>query len=436
MERNTVALTVRENLCCGCGVCKAVCPAGCISWSRKNGLYTPLIEEERCAGCGRCASVCPGLGHSYTPRGSAADTVTGSVLVCHNAWAKDAGLRHISASGGVVSVLVRKLLASGAYDGAFCLDTYDYRQQLKTVLFTAKDMEGARYRENAPKSRYLPVSHENAIAYMREHRDARLILIGSSCALRGLLAAVEELGLKRGQYLLVGLFCDTVFNYNVLRYFEDRFADGKPLAALHFKNKESGGWPGDMKLFPRDGAPFYVPLSERAKAKAYFMPERCLYCVDKLNVCADISLGDNYTQKDASAEGSNSVILRTEAGLRVWSMAREELEVRAVDVEDIQTAQAIEWRLNHLHYGDLRMAGSAMDLNRGVPREETDSLLRAWKACRRRLRAGAVYDADPDVLRKQLRRDGKKTGPVGRLVGRVIGHIVRRIHKSGSGRPA
>lgn len=428
MERNTVALTVQENLCCGCGICKAVCPTGCITWGRKNGLYTPLINEERCVGCGRCASVCPGLGHSYTPRDSAVDTVTGTVLECHNAWAKDSGLRYISASGGVVSVLVQKLLESGAYDGAFCLDTYDYRQQLKTVLFTAKDMEGGRYQENAPKSRYLPVSHENAITYMREHREARLILIGSSCALRGLLAAMEALRLKRGQYLLIGLFCDTVFNYNVLRYFEDRFADGKPLAALHFKNKESGGWPGDMKLFPQNGASFYVPLPERAKAKAYFMPERCLYCVDKLNVCADISLGDNYTQKDASAEGSNSVILRTEAGLKAWSMAREELEVRAVDVEDIQTAQAVEWRLNHLYYGDLRMTGSAIDLNRGIPREKTGSFLRAWKACQKRLRSGAVYDTDPDRVKKQMQRDSKKVGPIGRLMNRVIGHITRKIH--------
>lgn len=428
MERNTIALTVHENLCCGCGVCKAVCPTRCISWNKKSGLYTPLIDEERCANCGRCASVCPGLGHSYTPQDSALDTVTGTVLECHNAWAKDARLRYISASGGVVSVLVRTLLTSGAYDGAFCLDTYDYQQQLKTVLFTAKDIED-RYQEYSPKSRYLPVSHENALAYMREHRDARLILVGSSCAVRGLLAAVDGLGLKREQYLFIGLFCDTVFNYNVLRYFEDRFVDGNPLAALHFKNKESGGWPGDMKLFPRNGVPFYVPLSERAKAKAYFMPERCLYCVDKLNVCADISLGDNYTTKDNSTLGSNSVILRTEAGRQAWSMAREKLEIREINVEDIQKAQAIDWRLNNLYYGDLRMAGSAMDLNRGVPREKKDSFRRAWKTCQKKLQSGAVYDTDPDVVRKQVRRDSKKVGPMVRLINRVVGRIARKIHK-------
>ena len=194
MERNTVALTVQDNLCCGCGICKAVCPVKCISWNKSNGLYCPSIDEVRCVGCGRCASVCPGLGHNYVPQKSAIDTVTGSVQESHNAWAKDEKLRHFSASGGVVSVLVQKLLALGEYDGDFCLNTYDYRKQLKSTLLTEKDITEELYRETIPKSRYLPVSHENAVAYMQEHKDARLILVGISCAIRGLLAAVKNWG--------------------------------------------------------------------------------------------------------------------------------------------------------------------------------------------------------------------------------------------------
>ena len=149
---------------------------------------------------------------------------------------------------------------------------------------------------------------------MKENREKKLILVGSSCAIRGLQTAIKKLNLDREQYLFIGLFCDKIFNYNVLSYFEDTYAGGLRLKALHFKNKESGGWPGDMKFFPENGSCFYVPLEERVKAKAYFIPERCLYCVDKLNACADISLGDNYTGQDDSALGSNSVIVRTEVG--------------------------------------------------------------------------------------------------------------------------
>lgn len=128
---------------------------------------------------------------------------------------------------------IPELLRQGRYDGAFCLDSYNYRAQLKTRLY--EHDEWASWGDsNAPKSRYC---------------------------------------------------------------------GGNALEKLHFKNKESGGWPGDMKFFPENAGSFYVPLGERARMKRYFMPERCLYCVDKLNVLGDISLGDNYTNTASSPPG-------------------------------------------------------------------------------------------------------------------------------------
>ena len=426
----TVARTVLAGLCCSCGICKGVCPKGCISWDKKDGLYIPHIDEQQCVNCGLCAAVCPGLGHHYAPKETAEETVTGPVLECFNAWSKDPQLRHVSASGGVISTMIRQLLAAGLYDGAFCLDSYDYRGQLKTRLYTAQEVAQCWDRSNAPKSRYLPVSHENAVGYLKNHREKRVILVGTSCAVRGLLAAFQRLNLKRENYLLVGLFCDKVFNYNVLSYFEDRYAAGAPLKALHFKNKESGGWPGDMKFFPECGDPFYVPLAERAKAKAYFMPERCLYCVDKLNACADISLGDNYTGIDESKLGSNSVILRTQAGKEAWAVAQSMLEVRNVSIADIQKAQAIDWRLSNLYCGDCKTAQTEgiSDLNSGVPREMSDaSVNRLWKHSLDQLRAGAVYDTDPKVLEKQIKKDNKKPNPVVRLIRRTVRYMRRRL---------
>jgi coenzyme F420-reducing hydrogenase beta subunit len=335
-------------------------------------------------------------------------------------------LRHASASGGVVSTLIYELIAAGKYDGAFCLDSYDYRQQLKTRLYTAEEVASSWNQSNAPKSRYLPVSHEDAVSYMKQNREARLILVAAPCALRGLLAAIDRLKLKRENYLLIGLFCDKVFNYNCMSYFGDTYAGGAELEALHFKNKESGGWPGDMKFFPVGQDPFYVPLNDRAKAKAYFMPERCLYCVDKLNACADISLGDNYTDRDESELGSNSVIIRTEWGVDAWNMAKDSLEIRDIGIAHIQNAQVIERRLDNMYCGDLRHP--EIDLNPGMPREkETVAFVKAWKIALLKLKAGAVYNANPDVLIRQIRKDNKKTNPVIQFVKRGIGYIKRKL---------
>lgn len=426
MNKTTVKYTAENNLCCGCGICSGICPRDCISWKREKGLYLPVIEESTCIGCGLCAAVCSGLGHAYMPADTAEAAVSGPVLACFNAWSRDPELRHVSASGGVVSTMIRALVMAGTYDGVFCLDSYDYRSQLKTRLYTAEDIEECWNGSNAPKSRYLPVSHEDAVRFIKGNRKARLILIGTSCAIRGLQAAVQKIGIPREQYLFIGLFCDKVFNYNVLTYFEDTYAAGKPVKALHFKNKESGGWPGDMKFYPEMGEPFYVPLNERAKAKAYFMPERCLYCVDKLNVCADISLGDNYTGKDESKLGSNSVIIRTQAGMDAWKRIQDQLEIRAVDLTDIQNAQVITRRLDNLYFGDLRE--EINDLNPGIPRDkEVSGFAKQWKAALRCIHAGGVYHQDPSVLKKQLQKDNKKPNPVIRFVRRAMGFIKRRI---------
>lgn len=430
MKQGTVYTTVQSGLCCGCGICKGICPKECISWDKRNGLYVPKIDEELCIRCSLCVSVCPGLGHNYETAGTASDTVMGSVLGCFNAWSKDPALRHVSASGGVVSTIIRELLASGIYEGAFCLDSYDYRDQLKTRLYTAEEVGVCWNESNAPKSRYLPVSHENAITYIKAHRNNRLIFVGTSCAIRGLQAAIKKLNLERTQYLFIGLFCDKVFNYNAISYFEDTYSPDASLEALHFKNKESGGWPGDMKFFPKNGKPFYRPLSDRIKAKAYFVPERCIYCVDKLNACADISLGDNYTGKDESKLGSNSVIIRTRIGVDAWAIAKDQLEIRDICIKEIQQAQALDWRLDNLYFGDLKaeQIGNGLDLNDGVPREKEPELFtQDLKNGLKKLRAGAVYDINPTDLQKQIRKDNKKPNPAVIFVKRCYRYIKRRI---------
>lgn len=432
MRQGTVEYTRESGLCCGCGVCKGICPKSCISWVRENGLYVPQINKTHCINCGICLSVCPGFTHKYEQAETVEKAVTGTVLLCCNAWSKDVLMRHVGASGGVVMTMIEELLSAGCYDGVFCLDSYDYKDILKTRLYIPEDVRNNLHRSNSPKSRYLPVSHENALEYMKNHREMRLIIVGTSCAIRGLQSAVKVLNLKREQYLFVGLFCDQVFNYNVVSFFQDTYANGKTIRQLHFKNKESGGWPGDMKVFPEAGDPFYISKAERMKAKPWFMPERCLYCVDKLNVCADISLGDNYTEKDSSSLGSNSVIIRTESGMEAWRAVSHRLVAREVDVQDIQKAQYLQGRLNNLHYANLKrlQLSDVTNLNDGMA-EQVDSreFIAVWKAKRKQLEAGGAYDRNPIKLRLLMLGNSVKGSLVVRFVRssarKFINHILR-----------
>lgn len=436
MGKRTVKDTVNWNLCSSCGICKNVCPLECISWQRDKGMYKPLIDEEKCVKCGICAKVCPGLKFDYGSEGvSPNEAAIGKCIELYNAWSRNEEVRHVSASGGIISTIIRCLLENGVYDTAFCVDAYDYSDQLTTKPVYVDEVLKGLENSSVPKSRYLPVSHENAVLYLKQNPDKRVILIGTSCAIRGLQNVISHYKLNRENYLLIGLFCDRVFNYNIYDYFsQDLFCEGKKLEQLHFKNKESGGWPGNMKLIFSDGSSAYVDKSERGKAKDYFMPERCMYCIDKLNVSADISLGDNYTGENDSPLGSNSVIIRTEAGLNAWNISKDNIEYVITTMDSIAKGQYLEWRLNNYHYSKLKqkeIKSDEIDINKGVESEKDSSEYRwRWKKDLEKLRAGEIYCEHSDALDNQFKKAEKEKKKRTSLVKRVGSKIYRLTRKA------
>ena len=87
-------------------------------------------------------------------------------------------------------------------------------------------------------------------------------------------------------------------------------------------------------------------------------------------------------------------------------------------------------RLRDLYLGDLKAGqlGSGLDLNHGVPREkEPASFQRALKTGLKRLQAGAVYDLNPAVLQKQIRKDQKGPHPLVRFMKRCLRYLKRKL---------
>ena len=76
--------------------------------------------------------------------------------------------------------------------------------------------------------------------------------------------------------------------------------------------------------------------------KEYFMPERCMYCLDKLNRFSDIAVGDNYIPENASSNGYSSVIIRTELGMHIWERYRLYFEDKPNNEEQLCASQHLE----------------------------------------------------------------------------------------------
>ena len=303
----SVRIIVQNNLCISCGICGGVCTAGSISYEKTNGMYYPVIDES-CVSCGRCMRCCPK---------SALVTFEELDLIMEeeekntylSAKTRCDDVLKNATSGGVITTLVDKLLKDGSYDCAFLVRGYSCKEPLQSVYVCTGDNLS-----DTQGSRYLPVMHTEAVNYMLSNRSDRIIFVGTPCFFHGLTKVISEFDLERDNYLLLGLFCAQVMNYNSTDYFENKLGAEHSLCEIHYRDKSCGGWPGNVSITNEKGEKIVLNKRERMAIKEYYMPESCLYCVDKLNKNADIAVGDDYTKALDTVNGASSVIIRSERG--------------------------------------------------------------------------------------------------------------------------
>ena len=104
----------------------------------------------------------------------------------------------------------------------------------------------------------------------------------------------------------------------------------------------------------------------RSQVKDIFCHPRCVYCVDKLNRYADISVGDNYTQESAYPMGSSRMIVRSEGGMKTYEAIKNGCVANDTTIEKIADSQEISKKLENFYfagykYGDEKIP--SMKLN-------------------------------------------------------------------------
>lgn len=346
----TVRCIWENGICVSCGVCKAVCPCDAIEYTRENGIYRPLINEEKCTNCGICYELCGSRGINLeaqykdkTNNISEYECYFGKSVECLISETKDERILRNATSGGVVTTLVKLLLQDNIYDVAFCVNTYNYSNAVETKPIFKDDSIN-----EIPKSRYVPVLQTQAIEYILNNRDKKVILIGVSCFVHSIIKMIEHYRLNRDNYLIIGLFCDKNMNYNIYNYFDEKC--DKDLDKLYFRTKESGGYPGNMRLQFADGTYVDLQATERMKVKDFYQLERCMYCVDKLNQCSDISVGDNYTDEHNSNLGTSCIIIRSECGREIWNRYTNDFNSWRIEKDKIWNSQNLDERKKNYYF--------------------------------------------------------------------------------------
>lgn len=129
---------MKKNKCTGCGVCKAVCPADCISMQKdKEGFLYPLIDESKCINCGKCDRLCHAQ-HIFS-----SESEDPKVYIGYNKNEKE---RLLSSSGGAFIEFARHVTDSGGtVYGAAVDDSIQIRHMRADSADKLQRFQGSKY---------------------------------------------------------------------------------------------------------------------------------------------------------------------------------------------------------------------------------------------------------------------------------------------------
>lgn len=283
--------------CCGCSACYAACPHRAIAMKPDpEGFLYPVVDLARCTDCGLCERICPFL----HPAGATPP------LRLYAAKNRDEDTRKQSSSGGVFTLLARKVLAEGGivygarFDGAW------------DVCHSAAETEEglAALRE----SKYVQSHMGDTFRDVRRHLEAgrAVLFTGTSCQVAGLKRFLRR---DYGQLLLTAdCLCHGVPSPKVWRkYLEEVVSSaargengeaGVPrITRVSFRSKRNG-WkryemriegrrPGEQESRALAAEPFDQNPYMRGFLSNLYLRLSCYACRAKNGRCgSDFTLGD------------------------------------------------------------------------------------------------------------------------------------------------
>jgi coenzyme F420 hydrogenase subunit beta len=348
---DTVSEVARQRLCTACGACCGVCPRDAVRFEETTGGYLlPIVDEQRCDRCGLCLAVCPGVHFGKTLQAKLVmDPFAGTVQDAFVGKATNRMLYENSQSGGIVSGLLSHGLETGIIKGAI------------TVVMQAgipPRPRGCIVRNNleiseSQKSKYCPVPMLGLLRQIEEE-DGPLAVVGTSCQIHGLFNFLDKRPNLRGKInLIVGLVCDRVLSFAALDYLirESGLQEERNPAMFHFRDKTlPNGYPGDVHVYTDKGKSVILPAKSRMRIKDFFTPARCRICFDKMNVFADITVGDPHGLSGVDQRGGESMLLvRTVAGRDAVRAAQIDgaIDIRKADYLQILRGQNVGRKKEH-----------------------------------------------------------------------------------------
>lgn len=400
----------RWRLCLGCGACAAVCPSHKIELVDvfTEGIR-PRLADTACGTCRECLAVCPAWENDHRPlafRPGIEPTLFpgfGPVLELWEGHATDPLVRHLGASGGLLTALSLHALAQPDLHGVLHAagDPDDPLRNRTTFSRTRAELLAAT------GSRYAPASVCDSLACL-ESAPGPGVFIGQPSEVTALRKAARlRPALARRVALAFSFFCagsparsGTVA---VLTALGLRPSD---VRAVRYRGL---GWPGRFVAFAADPqrADRTMSYADSWAILQAHRPFSTHLCPDGTGEDADLSCGDAWggTQREHS-DGTSLLLVRTEAGRRFVQQA---IAAGAVTLTRVLPARLLEAQPNLLaKRGAIGARLAALRcLGLPTPRLAGFHLAAAWWRLPWTARARAFFG----TLRRALRRGYRRPAP-------------------------
>ena len=289
--------------CQQCGICEPVCPKQAITFKQlDDGTHEVVVDDDKCIRCKRCVVCCPANKHEDY-KDYFEDYPLKKYYLGDNI---DDQIRNDCSSGGVCKTIIIESLRNGFVDGVYSL------KRAGNFPFA----EGEFYtKENIPAYEDIPNSVYHSVMACRNigriQKCKRLIVVGTSCQLRAMNAALKG---RADEIIRVCIFCKQQKTLGSTRFLAKVMGTEIPENLKFFARYRGLGWPGIVR----------VNESELPWNRAAQIPfGRRLWTVEGCNVCgdpfgtksgADITLMDPWKIRQENSLGETLVIVHTETG--------------------------------------------------------------------------------------------------------------------------
>jgi len=332
-----ITQVVENHLCHSCGACFASCGHDSIGFVESvGGYYAPKIDYDSCTNCGLCFDVCSGDHFGETLQELVPeDPFVGYIRTCEVGVASNEEIFKNSQSGGVTTALLAQLLDSGAIEVALvAVMREDTPPRGDFALVRSSEELHA-----SQKSKYTPIPLLSAIPELK-NINGPIAIVGLSChfhSLQNLCDVYKWLAKK--EIIKIGLICDRVMTASAIDFIGLQ-ATHEPIKNFAFRDKQKPTYPGNPTVTTTNDTEYILDKSVRMEMKDFFTPARCRLCFDKLNIFADVVMGDPHGVDGVDKKGGETLVLtRTQKGVELIEKAKA---ARSIVLRDADKQSAIK----------------------------------------------------------------------------------------------